>query len=430
MLNQLLVNIIQVGKLTVRCRGRMFGVFGKNPPGEPPLDVTIHLDDKRALWKLALNPDYQLGELYMLGLLRIEEGSLGDFLELCGRNQAAFERDHRNKGWRRLAKIWFPLVQRRNSRRKSRRNVAHHYDLSNMLYRLFLDEDMQYSCAYFREPGQSLEAAQRAKKDHIAAKLLLAEGQRILDIGSGWGGLGLSLAKQGAGHVTGVTLSAEQLSVANQRAKEAGLADRVEFHMLDYRDVESQFDRIVSVGMFEHVGAEQYETFFQTIARLLTEDGVALIHSIGHKDVPGPTNSWIRKYIFPGGHIPALSEVIPHIERAGLWITDIEILRLHYADTLHAWLDRFAAKRDEIKKIYDETFCRMWEFYLAVSEMSFRHGGLMVFQIQLAKSIEAVPRTRDYIESSEDALQRHHDGGYLDRRNVLEYPPAAQKTSA
>lgn len=429
MLKRLLAEIIQVGELTIRCGGRIFGVFGVYDPGDPSPKVTIHLDHQRALWKLVLNPSYQIGELYMLGLLRIEKGTLQTFLDLCGRNQAAFERSYGNKGLRRFVRFWFALVQRPNSKRRSRRNVAHHYDLSNVLYRLFLDEDLQYSCAYFQEPGLSLEVAQQAKKDHIAAKLLLEDGQRVLDIGSGWGGLGLSLAKQGAGHVTGVTLSSEQLSVATQRAAASGLAHRVEFLMLDYRDIKSQFDRIVSVGMFEHVGSNQYATFFEAVARLLTEDGIALIHSIGHKDVPGPTNSWIRKYIFPGGYIPALSEVVPHIEKAGLWITDIEILRLHYADTLHAWLERFAARRDEIRQIYDETFCRMWEFYLASSEMSFRQGGLMVFQIQLAKRVDAVPRTRNYIDIFESALQRQRGDEPDAHRNVLEFPPAAQKNS-
>jgi len=428
MLKRLLVKIIQVGELTIRCGGRLYGAFGTNSSNEPPLNVTIHLTDKRSLWKLALNPDFQVGELYMHGDLTIEHGTLQDFLELCGRNQAAFEQTHRNKIWRKIANAWMRLVQGRNSRRRSRQNVAHHYDLSNTLYRLFLDEDMQYSCAYFRQPGLSLDDAQRAKKEHIAAKLLLEDGQRVLDIGSGWGGLAMAMARQGAGHVTGVTLSSEQLGVASQRAQENGLADRVEFRLQDYRDVQEQFDRIVSVGMFEHVGAEQYGTFFETVARLLTNDGVALLHSIGQKGVPGPTNAWIRKYIFPGGYIPSLSEVIPHIEKAGLWITDIEILRFHYADTLQAWLDRFTAKREEIKKIYDETFCRMWEFYLAACEMSFRHGGLMVFQIQIAKAIDAVPRTREYIDSYETSLRRREASG--DQRNVVDFPATAHKSSA
>lgn len=430
MLKRLLANAIRTGELTIRCGGRTFGVFGKNPPGEPPLNVVIHFDDKLSLWRLVLNPDFQLGELYMLGLLRMERGSLQDLLELCGRNQAEFSRSRQNNLWRRLAGIGLRLFQQRNSKRRSRRNAAHHYDLSNMLYRLFLDEDLQYSCAYFWDPALSLEEAQRAKKDHIGAKLLLQDGHRVLDIGFGWGRLALSLAKQGAGHVTGITLSSEQLVVASRRAQESGLAERMEFRLLDYRDVESRFDRVVSIGMFEHVGAEQYETFFQTLARLLTEDGVALLHSIGHKDVPGPTNPWIRKYIFPGGYIPALSEVIPHIEKAGLWITDIEILRLHYADTLRAWLGRFTARRDEIKKIYDETFCRMWEFYLAACEMSFRHGGLMVFQIQLAKKIDVVPRTPDYISQFEHDRQRHRESSPEDLRNVLNFPPGMEKNPA
>lgn len=429
MLKWLFANTITVGKLTIRCRGRLFGVFGKDSPDGPPMNVGIHLENKRALWKLALNPDFQLGELYMHGALQIERGSLPELLELCGLNWAEFGRSRRGWAWRSLSSIWTRLA-RGNSRFRSRRNVAHHYDLSNALYRLFLDEDLQYSCAYFAVPGMSLEDAQRAKKEHIAAKLLLKRGQRILDIGSGWGGLALSLAQQGAGLITGVTLSSEQLTVASQRATEAGLSDRVDFRLQDYRDVQEQFDRIVSVGMFEHVGSKQYQTFFESIARLLTEDGVALIHSIGHKDPPCPTNSWIRKYIFPGGYIPALSEVIPHIEKAGLWITDIEILRLHYADTLHAWLERFNAHRGLVKEIYDETFCRMWEFYLAACEMSFRHGGLMVFQLQLAKRVDVVPHTRDYIDIYESAAQQRHGTDDQGRRKILEFPAPQQKTSA
>ena len=276
--------------------------------------------------------------------------------------------------------------------------MAHHYDLSADLYRRFLDADLQYSCAYFPEPDMTLEAAQAAKKVHIAAKLFLDPAHRVLDIGCGWGGLGLTLADYVPdGSVLGVTLSQEQLAIATERAASRVAADKganARFELCDYRDVEGPFDRIVSVGMFEHVGQPNYQEYFDTIARLLTDDGVALVHSIGRKDEPGLTNPFISKYIFPGGYIPALSEVLPYIERAGLWVTDLEILRLHYAETLTAWRERFEAQRAEIADLYDERFCRMFEFYLVISEIAFRYGGHMVFQVQLTKRIDAVPVTR------------------------------------
>ena len=280
--------------------------------------------------------------------------------------------------------------------------MAHHYDLSYDLYRRFLDADMQYSCAYFPYPGASLEEAQAAKKAHLAAKLNLGPGQKLLDIGSGWGGLGLTLAEHiPDGQVLGVTLSQEQLAVARARAEAKGENSRVRFELCDYRDVTGPFDRIVSVGMFEHVGRPHYQEFFDHIARLLAEDGVALIHSIGRRNPPGITQPWIAKYIFPGGYIPALSEVLPAIERAGLWVTDIEILRLHYAETLREWRKRFNAQRAEIAEIYDERFCRMWDSYLACSEVGFRHVGMMNFQVQLTKRVDALPLTRDYIAEAE-----------------------------
>lgn len=261
----------------------------------------------------------------------------------------------------------------------------------------FLDRDLQYSCAYFRSPTQSLDEAQLAKKHLIADKLRLAPGQRILDIGCGWGGLALSLARLENVQVLGITLSEEQLKVARQRAEELGLDDRVTFELLDYRDVKSTFDRVVSVGMFEHVGAPNYDRFFDDLTKLLNPDGIALIHSIGRMRGPSTTSSWIRRYIFPGGYIPALSQVLPSIERAGLWLTDLEVLRLHYAHTLRQWRQRFLRSRDAAAAIYGEQFCRAWEFYLAVSEMSFRYGGFMVFQAQLGRRIDAVPLTRDYL---------------------------------
>ncbi|MDB5423752.1 MAG: cfa2 [Phenylobacterium sp.] len=387
----LLRRLVRAGPLTV------------NLPGAPPIvvgdgsaagAVTVRIRDGHTVWRLALNPGLALGEAYMDGSLVLERGTIWDFLDLVGRNLST--RPGRRPGA--LAKLKRRL-QPATGRAAARRNVAHHYDLSLDLYRRFLDEDLQYSCAYFARPDMTLEEAQAAKKRRLAAKLLLRPGLRVLDIGCGWGGLALTLAEEAGAQVTGVTLSQEQLAVARSRAETRRLADRVEFRLQDYRDIDSAFDRIVSVGMFEHVGTPNYQAYFDSIARLLADDGVAVIHAIGHVDVAGSPPAWISKYIFPGGYIPALSEVLPAIERAGLWVSDIEILRLHYAETLKAWRDRFTARRDEIAALYDERFCRMWEFYLSLSEVGFRHRGCMVFQIQLAKRVDAVPLTRDYMRN-------------------------------
>jgi cyclopropane-fatty-acyl-phospholipid synthase len=297
-----------------------------------------------------------------------------------------------------------------NPRMRSRRNVAHHYDLDSRLYSLFLDADRQYSCAYFEHPGQSFDDAQLAKKRHIAAKLLVRPRQRTLDIGSGWGGLALYLAEVCAAEVTGITLSQEQLAASRGRAEEKGLADRAGFALCDYRDVDARFDRIVSVGMFEHVGVGHYDSYFRKCADLLDDDGVFLLHSIGRSEGPGITAPWIAKYIFPGGYIPALSEVLPAVERAGLLVTDIEILRLHYAETLKHWRDRFLAHREDVLRVYDQRFVRMWEFYLASAEMGFRAQNLMVFQLQLTKRQGIVPITRDYILREEARLHAAEGG--------------------
>ncbi len=301
-------------------------------------------------------------------------------------------------------------LQQFNPRKRSRDNVAHHYDLDGRLYSLFLDADRQYSCGYFAFPEESLDDAQLAKKRHLAAKLVMQPGKsgqdlRVLDIGCGWGGLGLYLADVAGGDVTGITLSQEQHNVANERAAERGLADRAQFKLQDYRDVAGPFDRIVSVGMFEHVGVNHYDTFFKKSAELLADDGVMVLHSIGRSEGPNVTNPWIAKYIFPGGYIPSLSEVLPRIENSGLLVTDIEILRLHYAETLKAWRERFLAHREEVERIYDRRFVRMWEFYLAASEMAFREQNMMVMQIQLTKRQGVVPMTRDYISREESRLR-------------------------
>jgi cyclopropane-fatty-acyl-phospholipid synthase len=403
MLHGMLSRLIQVGRLTIIESDGKRMRFGEVPAEEQHLDVVVRLKSLVTTAKLMINPEFYLGECYTDGTLIIEQGTLWDLLEICGRNLG--REKERGRNWIiGAAKAISRRLMQINSVRTARRNVAHHYDLSHLLYQQFLDPDLQYSCAYFRDPTDSLDSAQDAKKKHIAAKLLLEPNQRVLDIGCGWGGLALSLAQAARVQVVGVTLSCEQLAIAQQRADQAGLNQRVKFELLDYREIKGKFDRIVSVGMFEHVGSPQYSQFFDTISRLLADDGVAVIHSIGRKDGPDVTNAWTRKYIFPGGYIPALSEVIPAIERAGLWITDLEILRLHYAQTLRHWRKRFLANRRKLSELYDERFCRMWEFYLAVSEMSFRYGGLMVFQAQLTRQIDAVPLTRDYLFEHEKSI--------------------------
>jgi cyclopropane-fatty-acyl-phospholipid synthase len=293
---------------------------------------------------------------------------------------------------------------------RARRNARHHYDIDLNIYDLFLDSDKQYSCAYFT-PGADLETAQLAKKRHIAAKLALSPGQRVLDIGSGWGGLGLYLARVASADVTGITLSEEQLRYARARAERESQAARAKFELEDYRRVRGRFDRIVSVGMFEHVGVNHFKAYFRKIRDLLADDGVALVHSIGRTDGPGYTNPFIAKYIFPGGYYPALSEVLPVIERLGLIVSDIEVLRLHYADTLKAWRERFLANRARAAEFKGEEFCRMWEFYLAGSEAAFRWQQLMVFQLQLIKRIDALPVTRDYMQAAERRLAMRDSAG-------------------
>jgi len=358
--------------------------------------------------RLLMNPELALGEIFMNGTFVLQQGSIADLLAIV------MDQPDVMPGWAKT-QWWLRYLIRRlrqlNIKERSRSNVAHHYDLDGRLYSLFLDADRQYSCAYFEQPDATLDDAQLAKKRHLAAKLLIGRNDRILDIGCGWGGLALYLAEIAGADVTGVTLSAEQLQVANARAAEKNLGDRARFLLQDYRDVPGPFDRIVSVGMFEHVGVTFYDTFFRRCAELLTDDGVMLLHSIGRSQGPDSTNPWIAKYIFPGGYIPALSEVLPAIERAGLMVCDIEILRLHYAETLKAWRQRFMARREEAVQLYDERFARMWEFYLAAAEMAFRKQGMMNFQIQLTKRQGVVPITRDYIHREEArlrALERGH----------------------
>ena len=356
----------------------------------------------------SINPQLRLGEAYMDGGVVVERGTLADVLAIL-QGQAS---DVMSPVWARvpgIARSLYNHLTQLNLRPRSRRNVAHHYDLDAQLYALFLDADRQYSCAYFENGDQSLDDAQLAKKRHLAAKLLVGENSRVLDIGSGWGGLALYLADICGAHVTGITLSREQYALAQVRASEKGLTGKVEFRLQDYRDVSGKFDRIVSVGMFEHVGVGFYDTFFRRCHGLLDDQGVMLLHSIGRSEGPSTTNPWIAKYIFPGGYIPALSEVLPKVERSGLLVTDIEILRLHYAETLKAWRERFLAHREQVERLYDERFVRMWEFYLAASEMAFREQNLMVFQMQLTKRQGIVPTTRGYVGQEEARLRRLED---------------------
>jgi cyclopropane-fatty-acyl-phospholipid synthase len=393
MIEPLLQRMIKVGDLTVRLPGGRTHRAGDGT-GSP---VVIHFTGK-GLRRVVANPSLGLGEAYMDGDLVMEQGTLWDLLEIVGRSGGRAPKG-RGSLAKRAKRAIKRTLQQANGRAAARRNVAHHYDLSNDLYRRFLDADMQYSCAYFARPDMTLEQAQAAKKAHIGGKLRLSPGQRVLDIGSGWGGMAMTLGADYGADVTGVTLSTEQIELARQRATDAGLSDRVRFELTDYRDVAGPFDRIVSVGMLEHVGAPNFLTYFDTVKRLLTDDGVAVIHAIGRMSGPGATNAFTQKYIFPGGYIPGLSEVVRAVEDAGLWITDIEILRLHYAETLRHWRQRFLADA-EIPAMYDTRFRRMWEFYLASAEMGFRYGGHMVFQIQIARRANALPITRDYMRDA------------------------------
>ena len=395
-LQSLLRKVVREGALQVRLpSGAVLDLGdGSGPP------VRIAITSHRWVAKIAANPNLAVGEAYMDGGLVIEQGEVWDLCEVIGRNL----RNRPRKRAHPLARLLLDWRMQANQRWAARRNVAHHYDLSVDFYRRFLDADMQYSCAYFTRPDVSLEAAQLAKKRHLAAKLLLQPDQSVLDIGCGWGGLALTLAEETGAKVDGVTLSTEQLATATARAEAQGLAGRARFSLTDYRDVEGPYDRIVSVGMFEHVGRPNFQAYFDQVARLLKDDGVAVIHSIGRSEAPSFTNPWIAKYIFPGGYIPAISEVMACVERAGLVVCDIEILRLHYAETIKAWRARFAAQRARIAELYDERFCRMWEFYLCLSEIAFRYRDHMVFQLQLAKSVSAVPMTRDYIGETESRL--------------------------
>jgi cyclopropane-fatty-acyl-phospholipid synthase len=396
--------LVRFGHLTViDASGRSHVFDGKPLPEIPP--VTLRLHDPRLHWRIALQPSLAVGEAYMDGTLTIEQGTLDAFIALASENMTRinprFALQERLSFVVRRLKQWNPV-------RISRRNVAHHYDLSEEFYKLFLDSDRQYSCAYFTHPDMSLEEAQEAKKRHIIGKLLLKPGMTVLDIGCGWGGLALSLARLADVEVTGITLSEQQLAVARQRAADAQLSHKVKFLLADYRQIVGHFDRIVSVGMFEHVGVDHYATFFRRIGELLNDTGVALLHAIGRSYGSGATNAWIHKYIFPGGYSPAMSEVLTAVEGSGLRATDIEILRpTHYAETLRHWRMRFEQQRAKVAALYDERFCRMWEFYLSGAESAFRHQGHMVWQMQVAHHAECLPATRDYMAVAEASYPRN-----------------------
>ena len=392
--------VIRAGNVRVTTAAGLTFTCGDGT-GKP---VAIRFTTQAAQRGVLLNPELRFGEAYMDGGLVVEQGSIADVLAVVlGQPRAG-----RPPWWARLrslARFYCRRLSQFNLPGRARRNVAHHYDLDGQLYALFLDSDRQYSCAYFERPDQSLDDAQLAKKRHLAAKLLLSADQRTLDIGCGWGGLALYLGEICAAQVTGITLSEHQHAIAQLRASEKGLSARIEFRLEDYRNQTGLFDRIVSVGMFEHVGVGFYDVFFRKCYELLDDRGVMVLHSIGRSEGPNATNPWIAKYIFPGGYIPALSEVLPAVERAGLLVTDIEILRLHYAETLKAWRERFLAHREQVERLYDQRFVRMWEFYLASAEMAFREGNMMVFQMQLAKRQGIVPMTRDYIGREEAKLR-------------------------
>lgn len=402
-LGRILTKIITHGSLTVidsQGNASHFGVEDTGP------SVTVRLLDRWLPLKIAINPSLATGEAYMNGRLTIIKGDLRSFLLVVTASLEPLYSNAFMRSCNRMA-ITIRRLMGGNHRRCSARNAAHHYDLSADFFRLFLDQNMHYSCAYFERGSETLEEAQAAKVRHIAAKLLLKPNQRILDIGSGWGSMALMLARETGVTVKGVTLSNAQLETARDRATQLRLSNRVEFALQDYRDVVGQFDRIVSIGMLEHVGHLYLGSYFGKINELLAPDGVALVHSIGRWNANTGPDPWTDRYIFPGGHIPSLSEVIPSIEASGLLVTDIEILRLHYSETLRHWSDRFAARRETALTLYNEKFCRMWEFYLAAAEMSFRNRPLMVFQVQLAHNRDAVPLTRNYINIAEEQLAQN-----------------------
>jgi cyclopropane-fatty-acyl-phospholipid synthase len=410
LLDGILKRFIVEGRLSVLYPDGRLATYGGSLPGP---EAGIEIRTQRTIRRLITDPSLAVGESYMDDSLVPVGGTIYDALEVLLHNQM-LSRRHFGSELQTLRRTLMRRWAQWNPTDRAQRNVAHHYDLDDRLYAQFLDKDWQYSCAYFPHGDETLEQAQVAKKRHIAAKLLLDRpGLEVLDIGCGWGGMALTLARDYGARVLGITLSKEQLARARSRAAEAGLSDQVRFEMLDYRDpallAAGPFDRVVSVGMFEHVGINHYPSFFRRLRELLAPGGVTLLHAIGRLDGPGATNPWIAKYIFPGGYSPALSEVMAAVERSGLFATDVEILRLHYAETLRCWRRRFTARRDVVASLYDERFCRMFELYLAGSEIAFRRQGHMVWQLQMARDLETVPLTRDYITETDHVPSREHE---------------------
>ena len=415
-LDAILTRLVCKGRLTVRWPDGQRTSYAGSVDSGPTAGVAIA--DARTIRSLVFNPTLAMGEAYMDGGLTPDRCGIYDVLDVLALNASANAKGHPVARLRSALGVIRRRIDQYNPSHRARRNAAHHYDLNGRLYSLFLDRDRQYSCAYFPRGDETLEQAQIAKKRHIAAKLCLDRpGLSVLDIGCGWGGLALTLARDHGAQVLGITLSTEQLAEARARAVAEGLADRVTFELLDYRMLDRSFDRIVSVGMFEHVGVVHYRAFFDTVARCLKPDGMALLHSIGRSDGPSFTDPWIAKYIFPGGYCPALSEVLSPVEKSGLIVADAEVLRLHYAETLRHWRRRFTANRDTIASLYDERFCRMFEFYLCGAEIVFRREHHVVFQVQLAHRQTAVPLTRDYITDFEAAAAGRQTAGVLSQGN-------------
>ena len=398
-LDGLLTHLFKRGRMRVTFPDGTTRSYG---PGDGPESAVV-LHDPNLPRRIVLSPDMAIGEGYMDGTVTFEDDDIEGFLSVAMMNieaqgQPWFRRPIEALRW--LKRRWDQF----NPVSRARANVAHHYDLSGELYNLFLDADRNYSCAYFAQPDMTLEEAQAAKKHHIAKKLLIEPGMRVLDIGCGWGGMALTLAREFGAEVVGVTLSREQFDMASARAAKAGLADKVRFELMDYRDVQGRFDRIVSIGMFEHVGVPHYDAYFATVKRLLAPDGIALIHTIGRSEPPGATSPWITKYIFPGGYCPAMSEAVAAVERQRLVTTDVEVWRLHYAETLKEWRRRFEANIDRARTLYDERFCRMWRYYLMASELTFRLNNQVVFQFQITPRQDAVPLTRDYLYRDDESV--------------------------
>ena len=410
LLPKLLRKVVRVGRLTLRGPGGFEEVIGGHVPGPA---LAMRITDPALDWKIVTNPELKAAEAYMDGGLVIEEGTVYDLLSLFFHNKRSFDLTPQQIFWRGIARRTRRALQY-NPMTRARRNAAHHYDLGNDFYRLWLDRDMQYSCAYWDDGITTLEDAQTAKKRHIAAKMALEPGQRVLDIGCGWGGMALYLAAVADVNVVGVTLAEEQLAVARRRAETLGLSDRVEFRLQDYREVTETFDRVVSVGMLEHVGAHHLTEYFLNVRDRLGPEGVALIHSISSRTPPGVTGPFIRKYIFPGGYAPSQSETLLAIEKSGLWVLDDEIWRVHYARTLEEWHRRFDVARPQIVEMFDERFARMWELYLSAAECVFDFGASFVFQMQLGRERDGVPLTRDYIGTARAALAAR-EGDWIER---------------